>query len=269
MAANLHVSISAEPILTLGNFEITNSMFTGVIVSILIFLTILFFRLKPLRLNQIGYFQNLVELFVETIYGLCRDIAGARRASEFMPLIATSILFILLNNWFGLLPGVGTIGVKHPVEILPVNEVYAVSPTTKESHEEESSFIPLFRAATADLNTTLALALISVVLTQYYGVKYQGLSYFTKYFNFKQGPIFTAVGFLEIISEVAKIVSFAFRLFGNIFAGEVLLVVIAFLVPVLLPVPFLGLEIFVGFVQALVFAMLTLVFINMATQSHH
>jgi len=134
--------------------------------------------------------------------------------------------------------------------------------------DHASVFVPLFRASTADLNTTIALALISVGMTQYYGVAYLGLSYFTKFLNFKQGPIFTFVGLLEIISELAKIISFAFRLFGNIFAGEVLLAVIAYLLPLIAPVPFLGLEIFVGFIQALVFAMLTLVFINMATVGH-
>ena len=126
---------------------------------------------------------------------------------------------------------------------------------------------PIFRPGSADLNTTLALAIVSVIVTQIFGLMALKFSYLKKFFNFSS-PIDFFVGILEIISEFAKIISFAFRLFGNIFAGEVLLVVIAFLIPVVLPMPFYGLELFVGFIQALVFAMLSLVFFNMATQSH-
>lgn len=283
MAAGLHVSISAETIASIGGFHITNSMFTGIIVSGLIGLFALYFSSKKLEHKKIGYLQNIVEAIVEALYNLCKDIAGPKKGRDFFPLIASAFIFIMLNNWFGLLPGVGTIGVWQPVELRSVKQAHAadsdhldelevsVAEDDVEVHSEEEEthdFIPIFRAATADLNTTLALALISMFMVQYYGVKYQGGHYFTKFFNFKQGPIFSFVGFLELLSDISKVISFAFRLFGNIFAGEVLLAVIAFLVPVLAPIPFLGLEIFVGFVQALVFAMLSLVFINMATESH-
>ncbi|MFZ5376862.1 MAG: F0F1 ATP synthase subunit A [Patescibacteria group bacterium] len=137
-------------------------------------------------------------------------------------------------------------------------------------HSGESShqvFVPLFRAGTADLNTTIALAIISIALTQVIGFKYLGLSYLKKYINFSS-PIMFFVGVLELISEFAKIISFAFRLFGNIFAGEVLLAVITFLVPIIAPMPFYGLEIFVGFIQAFVFSLLSLVFFKMAADSH-
>ena len=127
--------------------------------------------------------------------------------------------------------------------------------------------MPLFRGPTADLNTTIALALISVFMIQFYGFKHLGLKYLKKFFNFSN-PINAFIGILELISEFSRIISFAFRLFGNIFAGEVLLTVISFLIPFIAPLPFLGLEIFVGFIQALVFTMLSLVFISMAT-SHH
>jgi F-type H+-transporting ATPase subunit a len=146
----------------------------------------------------------------------------------------------------------------------------AVEPaeTTKsdESHDK-GVFVPYLRAGTADLNTTIALALISFTLIQIFGVQYSHLGYFKKFFNFSS-PIDFFVGVLELISEIGKIISFAFRLFGNVFAGEVLLVVISALVPILIPMPFYGLEIFVGLVQALVFAMLSLVFYNIATQHH-
>jgi F-type H+-transporting ATPase subunit a len=287
--AALHVSISAEPIAHIGGFQITNSLLTGVIVSILLLFFAISFSSKTLKLKSISRLQSLVEIVIESIFNLCKDIAGETKARIFFPVIATSIIFILFNNWFGLLPGVGTIGINEES-----SETHASVPQAKaqtqpgqvsdehvqevsdpvlveveDSHEETTTFVPIFRAATADLNTTIALGLISVLLTQFYGVQFLGLSYFTKFFNFKQGPIFTFVGLLELISEFAKIISFAFRLFGNIFAGEVLLAVIAFLVAPLLPIPFLGLEVFVGFIQALVFAMLTLVFINMATVSHN
>jgi F-type H+-transporting ATPase subunit a len=137
----------------------------------------------------------------------------------------------------------------------------------KTETEEGPELVPLFRAATADLNTTLALAIFSIVLTQIFGFQHLKLGYLKKFFNFSN-PLMTFVGILELVSEFAKIVSFAFRLFGNVFAGEVLLAVMAFLVPVVVPMPFYGLELFVGFIQALVFAMLSLVFFNMATQSH-
>lgn len=138
--------------------------------------------------------------------------------------------------------------------------------TTKEAHSA-GKFVPFFRPGTADLNTTLALAIFTMLTVQVFGVSYLGLGYFKKFFNFSN-PIMTFVGLLEIVSEFAKVVSFAFRLFGNIFAGEVLLTVVGSLVPLVAPMPFYGLEIFVAFVQALVFSLLSLVFYNMATVSH-
>ena len=136
-------------------------------------------------------------------------------------------------------------------------------------HEGQEIFVPLFRSTASDINFTLALAIISVVATQLLGIAAIGFAkHAAKYISFK-GPIQFFVGILEIVSEVAKMISFSFRLFGNIFAGEVLLIIIGFLVPYVVPAPFLMLELFVGFIQALVFAMLTLVFISIATVEHH
>jgi F-type H+-transporting ATPase subunit a len=127
--------------------------------------------------------------------------------------------------------------------------------------------VPLFRGANADLNATLALAIISVVATQVYAIRELGLvPHLKKYFSLH--PIFSVVGLLELISEFSKVISFSFRLFGNIFAGEVLLIVIAYLLPFLGPLPFFGLEIFVGLIQGLVFTMLTLVFLVIALAEH-
>jgi F-type H+-transporting ATPase subunit a len=136
-----------------------------------------------------------------------------------------------------------------------------------EPAEGEKIFVPYFRAGTADLNTTLALGTISMVLVQIFGVMHLGVGYLKKFINFA-GPIDFFVGILELVGDFSKIISFAFRLFGNIFAGEVLLVVITSLTKVVAPMPFYGLELFVGFIQALVFSMLSVVLYNMATLGH-
>jgi F-type H+-transporting ATPase subunit a len=146
----------------------------------------------------------------------------------------------MISNWSGLLPGVGSIGIS-----------------------EHEKLIPLFRAPTADLNTTLALAIVAIISVQWAGLKTLGVHYLSKFINFSS-PVNFFVGILEIISEFSRLISFTFRLFGNIFAGEVLLAVVAFLIPAVVPVPFLGMEIFVGFIQALVFSMLTATFLSMA-----
>ncbi len=236
----LHISIAAEEIGKLGPLSVTNSLLTSWVAAGL--LAVLFIKLSGSVREIPSVKQLFIELPIEMIYLLCRSIAGSK-ARVFFPYIAVFFLFILVSNWSGLVPGVGAITVKN--------------------HE---GTIPLLRAPTADLNLTFALALVSVALIQYQGVKSLGIKYFGKFFSLNPTKAF--IGFLELISEMSKILSFSFRLFGNIFAGEVLLVVIALLVPILAPVPFYGLELFVGFIQALVFSMLTLVFFNLATIGH-
>lgn len=244
--ADLHISVSAEPIFSLGPLTVTNSMLVSWIITIGLCAFALFISKKLSFTKKPKGVQSFLEAIVESLFGLVSGVVGERKAKEIFPFIASFFIFILLGNWFGLLPGAGSIGLL--------------------KHQE---FVPLFRGATADLNITLALAITAVVLVQYIGIKHLGIKYFSKFFvNPLRNPIGTFVGFLEIIAEFARIVSFAFRLFGNIFAGEVLLSVIAFLVPIIAPLPFLGLEIFVGLVQALVFSMLTLVFMQIATISH-
>jgi F-type H+-transporting ATPase subunit a len=129
--------------------------------------------------------------------------------------------------------------------------------------------IPFLRGANTDLNTTLAIALFAMLSIQYWGFRTLGMrGYGGKFVNIRQGPVFFAVGLLEIISEISRVISFTFRLFGNMFAGEILLVAMAFLFPLIGIIPFLGLELFVGFIQAFIFAMLTLVFAVVATAAH-
>jgi len=135
-------------------------------------------------------------------------------------------------------------------------------------HHEHEELVPFLRAPTADLNMTLALGLMSVILIEYFGLKALGLEYLTRFFNFREGPMFTVIGFIELLSEFIRIISFAFRLFGNIFAGEVVLIVMGYLFPYMLPLPFYAFEVFVALMQAVIFSVLTLVFMSMATQAH-
>lgn len=240
--SKIHISLVAEPIAHVGDFVVTNAMFTSWIVVGILFLLTLRFSTSLKKVPSKG--QLLIEFPFTYMKNLAESVAG-EKAKLFFPFIMTYFLFILISNWIGLIPGVGTVGFY-----------------------EHDVLVPLLRAPTADLNTTLALAVVSVVSIQYFGIKALGLSYFTKFFNFKN-PIFTFVGILELISEVSKVVSFAFRLFGNIFAGEVLLTVVAFFMPIIAPIPFYGLELFVGLIQAFVFAVLSLVFLNIATHEAH
>ncbi len=246
------VQLPAEPVAEVAGVTITNTLLATWLAMLV---TLGLFWAATRRMTFVpGPLQNLAEMIVEGIMGLCVSVAGERNGRRFFTLVASIFIFILIANWMGLLPGFGTIGVYHEV-----------------AHEgqHELEFIPLLRGATTDLNTTVALALISVVATQVYGIRSLGLgTYLSKFFNIRGGVIGMAVGLLELISELARIVSFSFRLFGNIFAGEVLLTVIAFLLPLVVAIPFYGLEVFVGAVQAFIFAMLTLVFMTIAITSH-
>jgi F-type H+-transporting ATPase subunit a len=248
MAQPLHISIAAEPITQILGVTITNSILTTWFVTGLIMLAVLLFSRSIKAKGQPSRLQSLVELVIEGLYGVVESTAGAVKAKRFFPLVGSFFIFILFSNWSGLLPGAGTIGfhgVLHGAEV----------------------FIPYWRAPTADVNTTMALGLIAMIAVQIYGFKYLGFKYLKKFFDFSN-PINFFVGILELISDISKVISFTFRLFGNIIAGEILILVMAMLVPYFGPTPFLALEIFVGFVQALVFLMLSTVFINMATIGH-
>ncbi len=269
MAAGLHVSISAETVAHVWGLPLSNSIVTGLLVSLFLFVFALLFRRSFRMTDQPSSLQNFVEAVVEGLQNFVHSITeNSAKTALFFPLIATFFLFILLNNYFGLLPGVGPILVEEAHKQQAISLAQQIHAAGLDSAEGHSQMVPLFRAATADLNTTLALAIISVVMTQVFGVSHLGLAYFKKFFDFSS-PIAFFVGILELILETAKIVSFAFRLFGNIFAGEVLLVVLTYLVAVLVPAPFYALELFVGFIQALVFSMLSLLFFNLATKGHH
>lgn len=259
-------TLYAEPIFLIGDFTVTNSLLNSWVA---VFILIIFFVSigKKIAIIPKGI-QNIFEIILEQSLEMADSLTGNRKKSEkFLPIALAIFLFILINNWLGLFPGVGTIGFI----------------------EEESSsqvFVPLFRGGTADVNTTLSLAIFSVIASHIFGVLTVGAwKYLNKFVNVESlleipkkikkdptiilvNPIHAFVGLVEIIGEIAKVASLTFRLFGNIFAGEVLLASMMAIFAFFLPLPFMFLEIIVGLIQALIFAMLTLVFFTIATEKH-
>ncbi|MCC2631198.1 MAG: atpB [Candidatus Paceibacter sp.] len=241
-----HISIGAEKLFTYGPFTITNTLvMSWIVVIFLVVVAQILTRRMALVPNGV---QNVAEIGVEKLLNLMEGVFHSRKQAEkYFPIIATIFIFVLVSNWFGIIPGVGSVGFY-------------------ENDHGESVFVPLFRSAASDLNFTLALAITAVLVVNIIGVVANGIRpHLSKYFSF-ESPISFFVGILEFLGEFARMISFAFRLFGNIFAGEVLLVIASFLAPYAVPIPFLGLELFVGFIQALVFAMLTMVFISIAIE---
>lgn len=267
------ISISAEKIFSLYGQPITNSVIASLLTSLVIILLAIWYK-KNSKLVP-GRFQSIVELPVEGMYNLAKGIVP-HHVNEVLPLVTTIFIFVLFANWSGLIPGISGIGVLHEVKETETatqdqehKDVETENLVTTDSEEHaETVLTPIFRATTADLNTTIALAIISVIASHYFGIKHLGAKkHIGKFINLTSAGGFI-LGFFELVQELSKIISFSFRLFGNIFAGEVLIVVMGSLVPLLLPVPFVAIEIFVGLIQALVFAMLTLVFTGIALSDH-
>lgn len=283
-------TLASETIAHIGSFSLRNSMVMAWLAMIVLITAALILRKRGLKMVPRG-FQNVAETIVEGLFNFFDSVTQDRKQTKkFFPIVATIFIFILTSNWMGILPGVGSIGFyeKHEEEtvITDSRETTAESKEIKHNRdtegpeesdkritleEEKPVFVPYFRSAYADVNMTLALAIISLIATQLFGIFQLGFfKYMGKFFvNPFKDFIGSFVGILELVSEFAKMVSFSFRLFGNIFAGEILLTVISFLAPFLAPLPFYGLELFVGLVQALVFSLLTLVFMKMAVTSHH
>jgi len=269
------VSVPAEPIFTIPGlgFAVTNSLLaTWLTMLLLIVGSILVTR--NLQMIPSGI-QNLVEWGLSVLLDLTENVAGERGRS-FFPLVTTIFIFLLMSNWMGLLPGFASVGLIHEAhdgghEVSTISlagiDVHLLRAQEVGEHETGYTVFAFLRSAATDLNTPLALALISVAATQVVGLRAQGRQYLKKFISFDD-VMGLVVGPLELVSEFAKIISFSFRLFGNIFAGEVLLAVLAFIVPYLVSIPFFGLELFVGLMQAFVFAILTLVFMAMATTGH-
>lgn len=236
----MEVTLAAEKLFQIGPLPITNTVLTTWIVTAIL-LAFAFFATRRITKVPQGL-QNVAEAMIEAFQDLVSSIAPDK-TKVFLPIVASFFFFILFGNYLGLLPGFGTIGFHHG-----------------------ETFVPLFRSINSDLNTTAALAIVSLIATHYLAIRYLGFGHYIQKF-ITLNPIFLFVGLLELIGEATKILSLSFRLFGNIFAGEVLLTTASTkLFAFIIPIPFYFLEILVGFVQALIFAMLTLVFMTILTQ---
>jgi F-type H+-transporting ATPase subunit a len=246
----------AEPIFYIGSFAVTNTLFTAwVSIIILVVFAILATRKMKLVPSRL---QAAFELVVTTLLDLCESIAGPKYGRQVFPIVATIFLFVFVNAWTSLIPGYGS---------------YA-----------------LLRGANTDVNIPAALAVVAFVTAWSFGIKAHGIKFFKQFFQtskiwlgikqlfkgqFKSalgsilfGIIDLFVGFLELLSQFIRLVSFTFRLFGNMTAGEILLISVSFLVPWVLSIAVYGLEMLVGFVQALAFSLLTLIFTSLAVAGH-
>ena len=244
---------------------ITNTMLAGWIT--VIFLVVVSWVITRRMKLVPGKLQATFEFVLGWIYDFCKSVAGEENGRRFFPVICTIFLFVAFNAWLSLIPGFGSIEI------------------TVHGHEYE-----LLRGSNTDVNTPLAIALVSFVFVEYYGLKTLGIKYLRKFVNMggffgSVGSLFRGrlkkglsglfsgfidifVGVLETLSELIRIVSFTFRLFGNMTAGEILILVAAFLLPMAIGWMVYGLELFIGFIQALVFSGLTLAFASMAVASH-
>lgn len=287
-----YISVKAENLLgegvpwlqlpILGEIPLVNTL-TTLFVTVVLIVVLAFLTNRSMRRSQrtdlvprgIG---NLMEAFFELIYNLTEGSAGAKWAPAIFPWFATIMYYVLFANLLKLIPGFETIGVLHHAEVQghAVQSLggnwFSLLPASG-----ESILVGFFRGISVDLNFTIALALVSVIMIQIIGVRAQGAGYFSKFFNVRtmfKVPFFGAmdflVGLLELISELTKILSFAFRLFGNMFAGIVLVAVVSGLLGriSILPSMVMMFELFVGLIQAFVFGMLTMVFMAQATQGH-
>jgi F-type H+-transporting ATPase subunit a len=294
-----NITIAAEPLTKVGPVKITNTMLTSWVIVVMILVSIFFITRRKWTIVPSGV-QNFVEAIVEAFYNLVTGIAGEENGRRFFPVVATIFFFILIGNWLSLTPVFNAIGfqsepeetgfVMNKTDVGPFHIAYvpfsststlsgdsiSESDTNAQEHHDKAiadgkfvgELIPLFRGINTDLNTPLAIAIWSAIFVEFWGISSLGLfKYGKKFFNFS-GPIDFFVGILELVSELVRLVSFTFRLFGNMFAGEVVILMFTFLTPLIITLPFYGLELFVGVIQAFIFASLTLVFGVMAVQSH-
>lgn len=238
------ISLKAQELFNIGGFGITNSFFLTLLVS-LILVSGAFIVSRKINIIP-GRLQGALEMGTESLLGIMESTLGSSvKAQKYFPLIATIFIFILTSNLFGILPGVGSF-------IL----------------EKGGKEISLFRSPASDLNFTLAFAVVSVLVANILGMMSVGVfHHIGKFLNFTN-PINFFIGMLELVSEFVRIISLSFRLFGNIFAGEVLLAIMFFLAPYFMPLPFLFLELFIGIIQAFIFAIITLVSISLHTTIH-
>jgi F-type H+-transporting ATPase subunit a len=262
-----NVELPSEGIFHISMFTITNTLIASWL-TIIVLISLVYACTRKMKLIP-GRLQSLAELIVETLLNFVQNVAGEKNARTLFPVVATIFLYVLTNAYLALLPFFGTIGIT----------------------EHDGTFIPLLRAANTDINLPLSIALISFVCVEFWGLRSLGFfHYINSFFNFGQlrdgfvslfkgkirpaisgimfGFINLFIGGLEILSHFIRIISFTFRLFGNMTAGEILLLVVSFLIPLVASIPFYGLELLVGVLQALIFAGLTLVFGVIAMAPH-
>ena len=283
---DLHVEIAAEKLFKIGPLAVTNSMLMMFIVMALI---IIGFWLVARNMQEVpGRWQGLLEMIVGFILGIVEGTAGRKASRQLIPLVGGIFIFILFANYSGLLPGVGTIGTWHtesteeaavaspnraqvPVEVASTGSTTAIVAVQPAEETTEKVLVPFLRSPNADINMTLAMALVTFTVVQIYGIRAHGVGGRIKHLA---SPVFLFP--IEVVGEFARIVSLSARLFGNIFAGEVLMAVMVAManavkiaiIPVALPVVFLFLEVLFGSIQALVFALLTAIYITLATAGH-
>ena len=246
MGSGISIHLAPLVLFHIGSFPVTNTLVMTVLVSLFLII-VSFFIGRSLKLKPTG-FQAVIELLVTYPYQFVRETLGNDKVAErIYPLVMTIFLLVLFSNWFGLLPITENIG------------VYGTG-----AHE----IVPFFYSGATDLNFTLALGIIAFFSIEFFGVTTIGaLKYAKKFISFKS-PMAFVIGFIELISELARLISFSFRLFGNIFAGKVLILVIMLFIPYVVPVPLMAFETFVGFIQAAIFALLTLFFTKVAIEMH-
>lgn len=246
MNEGIHVVLAPEVVTTLWGIPITNTLITSwVVIGVLFVIAVLVgsgVKLIPSR------FQVLMETLFGFVYDYIAETLESRElARRFFPLLTTIFLFIFTSNLLEFTPGIGSIGLFRGAE-----------------------FIPFLRSVNTDLNVTLMLAILSFLTIEVTGILVIGVwKYAGKFINFHGGFVGFFVGIFEFLSELSRLISFSFRLFGNVFAGEVLILVVTYFLPVVAPVPVMSFEIFVGFVQAAIFALLTLFFIKLAISEPH
>lgn len=258
-------TLYAEPIAHFGSFTVTNALFTSWVVVFIILIISILVKISIKKIPK--GIQNLFEILIEGAESLCDQVTNSRViTNKAFPVVFAVFLFVLINNWMGLLPlgGFGLI----------------------EMTEHGKAFIPIIRSGTADVNGTLSLAVMSVLGANIFGIVTIGLwKTINKYVNvvalgsiFKKivkdpsiiltAPVMFAIGLIEVVGEVSKIASLSFRLFGNVFAGEVLLASMGAILAYALPTPFMILEVLVGVIQAFIFAILTLVYYTISSMDH-
>ncbi|MEI7579612.1 MAG: F0F1 ATP synthase subunit A [bacterium] len=289
----MNISLAPEVLFHLGSLGITNAVFSSFVIFIILVLFV-FILNRKLSYDKPGKLQLMVEMIFDGLYGLVQNVMELKYAKGVMSFVLTFFVLILLSNWFGLMPFVPAISLEEKEStVTETSSTEKLSEAESTNHTDESiekeSFLKclasqhcylstdgikefkktvhVFRAPSSDLSFALTIAIISVIVTNILGFAYAGKGHLSKFINFS-GPIPFFVGILEIVSEIGKLISFSFRLFGNIFAGEILLVVITSISFGLATLPFLLLEIFVGAIQAFVFFMLTSVFIGLAVTRH-